>query len=151
MIAILALAADRATRSAALAPMTEGASIPVFCGFNLTLGFNEGASFGILSGVMAGKPLAMAALTAAITMALAMMALRPRNPWEAAGFALAVGGSLGNILDRLRQGAVTDFLDVYWQEWHWPTLNVADVAITIGAGLMLIPALPALRKKDEYA
>lgn len=150
-LAVLAFVVDQVTKSAALAQLVQAVPLPVFPGFNLTLGFNEGASFGMLSGVMAGKPWAMIALTGAITLGLAMLALRARNPWEAAGFALVVGGSLGNIFDRLRQGAVTDFLDFYWRGWHWPAFNMADVAIFIGVSILLISALPAIRKTDEHA
>jgi signal peptidase II len=150
-LAALAFAADQVTKTVALAQLAQSVPIPVFSGFNLTLGFNEGASFGMLSGVMAGKPWAMVALTGVITLGLIVIALRARNPWEAAGFALVVGGSLGNIFDRLRQGAVTDFLDFYWRDWHWPSFNMADVAIFIGAGLVLLSALPAFRKTDEHA
>lgn len=150
-LAVFAFAIDQVTKSAALAQLVRAVPVPVFPGFNLTLGFNEGASFGMLSGLMAGKPWAMVALTGAITLGLAVLALRARNPWEAAGFALVVGGSLGNIVDRLRQGAVTDFLDFYWRDWHWPAFNMADAAIFIGAGLVLVSALPAFRKTDQHA
>ena len=149
-LAIFAFSIDQATKSAALALLAKAMPIPVFPGFNLTLGFNEGASFGMLSRAMAGKPWAMVALTGAITLVLAVLALRARNPWEAAGFALVVGGSLGNIFDRLRQGAVTDFLDFYWRDWHWPAFNMADVAIFVGAGLVLLSALPAFRKTNIH-
>lgn len=150
-LAVLAFAVDQATKSAALAQLVRAKPLPVFPGFNLTLGFNEGASFGMLSGVMADKPWAMVALTGAITLGFAVLALRARNPWEAAGLALVVGGSLGNIVDRLRQGAVTDFLDFYWRDWHWPAFNMADSAIFIGAGLVLVSSLPAFRKTDQHA
>ncbi len=150
-LATLAFAVDQVTKTVALAQLAKAVPVPVLPGFNLTLGFNEGASFGMLSGVMAGKPWAMVALTGAITLGLAVLALRARNPREAAGFALVVGGSLGNIVDRLRQGAVTDFLDFYWRDWHWPAFNLADAAIFIGAGLVLFSALPAFRKTDQHA
>lgn len=150
-IAFLAFALDQLTKAAALHWLQPGLPLPVVPGFNLTLGFNEGASFGMLSGVMAGRPWAMTTLTAAITLGLAVMALRARNPWEASGFALIVGGSLGNILDRLRNGAVTDFLDVYWQNWHWPTFNLADMATTCGAGLILAAVLPIRREEKGHA
>ena len=151
LIGLMALGVDQATKATALASLAQGEPVPVLSGFNLTLGFNTGASFGILSGVMKETPLAMAALTGAITVVLVALALRARNPWEAAGFALVVGGSLGNILDRLRRGAVTDFLDLYWQARHWPTFNMADVAISVGAVLILVSALPAFRKTHDHA
>ena len=133
---------DQLTKAAALSLLSQRAAVPVVPGFNLTLGFNEGSSFGLLSGVMAGKPLLMAALTGALTLIFAVMAFRARHPLERAGLALVVGGALGNIIDRLRQGAVTDFLDLYWRDWHWPTFNVADIAITLGAVLILVASLP---------
>ncbi len=147
LIAATALA-DQLTKAAALSKLSLGQPIAIVPGFKLTLGFNEGSSFGMLSGVMAGKPLLMAALTGALTLVFAVMALRARHPFERAGFALVVGGAFGNIIDRLRQGAVTDFLDVYWRDWHWPTFNVADIAITLGAVCILAASLPSRRRKE---
>lgn len=151
MIVVLIVAttlADQLSKALALSKHALGLPVAVAPGFNLTLGFNEGSSFGILSGVMAGKPLLMAALTGALTMMFAVMAFRARHPFERAGFTLIVGGSLGNITDRLRQGAVTDFLDLYWRDWHWPTFNVADIAITLGAVCILAASLPSRRLKE---
>ena len=142
------LLVDQLTKVAALSLLSRGMAVPVFPGFNLALGFNEGASFGMMGGVMAGKPLLMAALTGALTLMFAVMAFRARHPFEKAGLALIVGGALGNIIDRLRQGAVTDFLDVFWKEWHWPTFNVADMAITLGAACLLASSLPQRRRKE---
>lgn len=140
--------ADQVTKAAALSVLSQGTAVPVLPSFNLTLGFNEGASFGMMGGLMAGQPLLMATLTGALTLVFAAMALRAKHPLERAGFALVVGGALGNIIDRLRQGAVTDFLDFYWRDWHWPTFNVADIAITVGAVLILVASLPVRRRKE---
>lgn len=140
--------ADQLTKSAALSLLSQGTAVQVLPNFNLTLGFNEGASFGMMGGVMAGKPLLMAALTGALTLAFVVMAFRAQHALERAGFALVVGGALGNIIDRLRQGAATDFLDLYWRDWHWPTFNVADIAITLGAVLILAAWLPLRRRKE---
>ncbi len=140
--------ADQLTKAAALSLLSQGTAVPIVPGFNLTLGFNEGASFGMMGGIMAGKPLLMAALTGALTLAFAIMAFRARHGLERAGLALVVGGALGNIIDRLRQGAVTDFLDFYWRDWHWPTFNVADIAITLGAVLILAASFPLRRCKE---
>ena len=147
LIAVTMLA-DQLTKSAALSLLSQGTAVPVLPSFNLTLGFNEGASFGMMGGFMAGKPLLMAALTGALTLAFAVIAFRAQHALERAGFALVVGGALGNIIDRVRQGAVTDFLDLYWRDWHWPTFNVADIAITLGAVLILAASLPFRRRKE---
>lgn len=140
--------ADQLTKAMALSLLSPSAAVPVFPGFNLVLGFNEGASFGMLSGVMAGKPLLMVALTGVLTLILAGMAFRAGHPFERAGFALVVGGSLGNIIDRVRQGAVTDFLDFYWGDWHWPAFNGADIAISLGAVCILAASLTSRRRKE---
>ena len=143
-----AVVADQLTKTAALSLLSQGTAVPVLPGLNLSLGFNTGASFGMMGGFMAGKPLLMAALTGALTIAFAVMAFRAQPALERAGFALVVGGALGNIIDRLRQGAVTDFLDFYWRDWHWPTFNVADIAITLGAVLIIAASLPFRRRKE---
>ena len=143
-----AVVADQLTKTAALSLLSQGTAVPVLPGLNLSLGFNTGASFGMMGGFMAGKPLLMAALTGALTIAFAVMAFRAQHALERAGFALVVGGALGNIIDRLRQGAVTDFLDFYWRDWHWPTFNVADIAITLGTVLILAASLPLRRRKE---
>lgn len=148
LLVVAAAAIDQATKVAAVWLLSPGAVVPVLPGFNLKLGFNEGASFGMLAGIMEGKPLLMAALTGVLTLILAVMAFRARRPFERAGFALVAGGAVGNIVDRLRQGAVTDFVDLYWRDWHWPTFNGADIAITLGAFLILAATLP-LRRREE--
>jgi len=148
LVIAAAVVADQLTKVAALTLLSQGTVIPVFPGFNLALGFNTGASFGMMGGIMAGKPLLMAALTGALTITFAVMAFRAQHALERAGFVLVVGGALGNIIDRLRQGAVTDFLDFYWRDWHWPTFNVADICITLGAVLILFASLPLRRRKE---
>ena len=122
--------------------------IPVTPFFNLTLGFNEGASFGMLGGLMQGRPRAMIALTGLITVLIGVWALRAKTRSGRVGLSLIFGGALGNIVDRIRQGAVADFLDFYWKDWHWPTFNMADVTIFIGAMLIMSATLP-LRRKTE--
>lgn len=139
LIALLILLLDQASKTAALSLLVEGQRVAVFPGFSLSLGFNTGASFGLFAETMASRPLIMAALTAVLAAFFACMALRARHPSEAVGYALIVGGAAGNILDRLRQGGVTDFLDFYWRNQHWPTFNGADVAIVMGAMLILLP------------
>ena len=140
--------ADQATKTVALLLLSPGEILPVVPGFNVTLGFNEGASFGVMSGAMAGRPLLMAALTGGLALMFAIMAFRAESLRERTGLALIVGGALGNIIDRLRQGAVTDFLDLYWRNWHWPTFNGADIAITLGALLVFTVWLRPSKSKE---
>ena len=133
--------ADQLTKAAALSLLLQGNSVAVLPGLDLTLGFNEGGSFGLLSDVMA-------ALTGTLTVVLAIMAFRARHPVEQIGFSLIVGGALGNVVDRLRQGAVTDFIDLSFQGWRWPTFNTADIAITFGALFIVFATFASHRSKD---
>ena len=146
--AAFAVAIDQTTKAITLAVLQPSRVIPVTPFLNLTLWFNEGASFGMLGGMMQGRPFAMIALTGFVSALIGVWALRASTGSERAGLSLIFGGSLGNIIDRFRQGAVTDFLDLYWQDWHWPTFNMGDVAIFIGAMLILFNAMP-LRRKTE--
>jgi signal peptidase II len=63
----------------------------------------------------------------------------PRSDWRTAlPLALVIGGALGNLVDRVRLGRVTDFIEVYHQQWSWPAFNVADSAISVGAVLLIV-------------
>jgi signal peptidase II len=65
----------------------------------------------------------------------------------ALALALILGGALGNLVDRLLYGHVIDFIDLYYGDWHWPTFNIADSAITLGAALLLLDAFAGHREK----
>lgn len=134
--AVGALAADQATKavinanSAALA-----GGVPVFPGFNLVYLRNDGVTFGLLAGV---PWWALSALALGIVVWLAVLLARAGNRLEAFAYGLVIGGALGNVIDRARFGAVTDFLDFYVRGWHWPAFNLSDVAVVGGVGLLLL-------------
>ena len=141
LIAVLVVLLDQFSKAMALSFLDQGWPVAVLPGFNLLLGFNTGVSFGLLSEKMAARPQIMTAMGVALTIPFAFMAARASYRSEAVGAALIVGGSAGNIVDRVRQGRVTDFLDLYWRDLHWPTFNVADIAIAAGASLLLLSLL----------
>lgn len=145
-VMLVAFVADQVTKTIALAFLADG-PVQVLPFFDLTLGFNTGASFGMMSVVMADRPMLMALLTGVITFGLAFMAYRVTSRLERNGFALITGGALGNIVDRLNQGAVTDFFDFHWQGWHWPAFNIADVAIFIGGAFVIARAFQGKRTR----
>lgn len=118
--------------------MTPPRTLEVTPFFNLVLAFNTGVSFGLFAG---NDRLFLIAATLAITLALAVWMLRAQEKLLIGGLALVIGGALGNLFDRLRLGAVVDFLDLHWADLHWPAFNLADVAITIGAVLLLVDSL----------
>ena len=114
--------------------------IPVTGFFNLVLGFNTGVSFGLFGEAPAW--LLMAFILPMVAGLLVWMT-RTDSRLTAIALGLVVGGALGNLLDRLRHGAVTDFLDFYVGAYHWPAFNFADVAIVSGVGLLLIESVLA--------
>ena len=114
--------------------------IPVTGFFNLVLGFNTGVSFGLFGEAPAW--LLMAFILPMVAGLLVWMT-RTDSRLTAIALGLVVGGALGNLLDRLRHGAVTDFLDFYVGAYHWPAFNFADVAIVSGVALLLIESVLA--------
>lgn len=109
--------------------------------FNIVLAWNPGVSFGMFGNAGEYSVEILIALTLAISMVLAVWLMRAETRWTAWGLGLIVGGALGNVIDRFRFGAVTDFLDVHVMGYHWPAFNVADAAIVIGAGALVWESL----------
>lgn len=109
--------------------------------FVLMMAWNRGVSFSMLSHSSEWVPYVLAALAAGISAVLVRLCLRSPYRLERLGYAMVVGGALGNALDRLRFGAVADFFYAHIGDLGWPAFNVADSAICIGVGLLLICVL----------
>lgn len=124
--------------------------IPITPFFNLVLTFNKGVSFGMFQDFFAPRPGFLALIGLAIVAVLVAWALRAQSKYERLGLAMISGGALGNIIDRWRQGAVTDFLDFYWQDLHWPTFNAADVFIFAGTAVLFTTAVVPGLKISEH-
>ena len=149
-----AAAFDQVTKAAILQTLEPFEVVGITPFFNLTLTFNTGVSFGMLSDTFASGPLLLAAFSLLIAAGLLVWALRTPKLVERVSLSLMAGGAVGNSIDRIRQGAVTDFLDFYIGDWHWPTFNGADIAIFIGAVLLVAgdlfrrePAVPGDAQK----
>jgi signal peptidase II len=108
--------------------------------FNLVMVWNRGISFGLLPADGDGRWL-LIAVTTAIVVALLVWLARAEHRWIAAALGLIIGGAASNIVDRLWYGAVADFFDVHAFGYHWPAFNVADSAIVLGVGLLVLDAL----------
>ncbi len=120
------------------------AGVTVFPGFNLTFHRNDGVTFGLLGGAPWWS---LVVLALAVCAWLTVMMLRTRNGIESIAYGLILGGALGNVMDRMRIRAVTDFLDFYVGSAHWPAFNMADVFIVGGVGLILCTqVIPHVRK-----
>ena len=113
---------------------------------SFTLVMNPGLAFGLLGTVPRGWRWMVAALSLVALVVLARVALRVLPAGGAVGkvaIGLIFGGAVGNLIDRARFGAVVDFVDVHWRDWHWPAFNVADSAITVGVALLALRMLTA--------
>tara|TARA_R110002072_G_scaffold115_7_gene759 strand:- start:4942 stop:5403 length:462 start_codon:yes stop_codon:yes gene_type:complete len=134
-VAIGALSADQASKALALAnAATFEEGITVFPGFDLTLLRNEGVTFGFLPHV---PWWALALLALGVVFFLVVLMIRSRKTAEVVALGAVIGGALGNIVDRVRFGGVTDFLDFYLGTAHWPAFNLADVFVVCGVGTLL--------------
>lgn len=107
---------------------------------NIVMAWNPGVSFGMF-GQAGLSPWAFFVVAMAFSVALALWMWRANDKWLRLALALMIGGAIGNAIDRVRWGAVADFIDVHAFGWHWPAFNVADSAITIGAILLVLDSL----------
>ena len=138
-LAALVVALDQASKLWVLGSFQRLESLPVTSFFNLVLVFNPGASFSFLADAGGWQKWFFVVLALAIsTWLLHMLRQHAAERLLPAALALILGGALGNVIDRLRFDAVVDFLDFYAAGYHWPAFNVADSAITVGVGLMLL-------------
>jgi signal peptidase II len=137
-LAALVIALDQVSKFWVLASFHLGESLPVTSFFNLVLVFNSGAAFSFLAGAGGWQKWFFVILALVISVWLVVMIRHHANErLMPATLALVLGGALGNVIDRLRFGAVADFLDFHVAGWHWPAFNIADSAITVGVALLL--------------
>jgi signal peptidase II len=140
---------DQATKAEVREVFPLWSSRPMIEGFfSLVHVANKGAAFGFLNrediGWQNGLFIAVT-LLAAMVIFLLLRGATDRERLYAAGLGLVLGGAVGNVIDRLRFGYVVDFLDFHYGDYHWPAFNVADMAICIGAGLIILSVLTSRR------
>jgi signal peptidase II len=143
--ALVVFVADQVTKALVVRSIPEHTTVsllPHF--FNLIHTNNAGAAFGLFSDSPAPWKTVLLIVTSGALLAV-VIAIIWRNQhlrWGTGmGLALILGGALSNLFDRIRFGRVVDFLDVYYRSYHWPTFNLADSAIVVGAGLLVVQLL----------
>ena len=143
MLFAAALAAlDQVTKAIVAAALPLHASVEVTPWFNLVHVLNAGAAFSFLADAGGWQRHFLTAVGLVVSALLLWMLWRGvKNRLEAVAYAGLIGGALGNVIDRLRLGAVVDYLDFHWQDWHWPAFNLADVFVVGGAGLLVLATL----------
>ncbi len=134
---------DQATKLLAVQYLPMHVPHPLLPVLNLTLSYNEGAAFSFLSNAGGWQRWLFIGLALAVSLVLVvwLRRLTRRDRLIAIALALVLGGAIGNVIDRIWQGKVTDFIQLYYGQWHFPTFNVADMAISIGVVLLLIDGL----------
>ncbi|MDT8385062.1 MAG: signal peptidase II [Gammaproteobacteria bacterium] len=134
---------DLASKAIATHYLTLYQPLPVFPGFNWTLAHNAGAAFSFLASESGWQRwfFSVLALAVSIGITLWIRRLNATQTLLAVGLALVLGGAVGNLWDRVTLGYVVDFIDLYYQQYHWPAFNIADSAISVGAVLLVIDSL----------
>lgn len=148
-LSLLAIGLDQASKLAIDNSMQLYESIPILPCFNLTYVHNTGAAFSFLSEAGGWQRwfFAVLALTISLVLGVWLARLQKHETFLAVALSLVLGGAIGNLIDRLSYGYVIDFLDVYYNDWHWPAFNIADSAITLGVALMFLESLGVGRRQ----
>jgi signal peptidase II len=147
-LSALVIALDQLTKWIAVDSLSLHEVVPVMPSLNMTLAYNYGAAFSFLAGAGGWQRwfFIILALGVSLVLLVWLKKLKPNAKMEAISIALILGGALGNVIDRFIYGYVIDFIDVYYQSYHWPAFNIADSAICVGAVLLIIDSF---RSKAE--
>lgn len=139
-LSAITLVLDQASKLAVDGSMALFESIPLLPSFNLTYVHNTGAAFSFLAQAGGWQRWLFAGLALIVSGIITawLLRLEKHETLMATALSLILGGAIGNLIDRVAYGYVIDFLDVYYQQWHWPAFNIADSAICIGVALMLL-------------
>ncbi len=144
IVAFLVIVADQATKWAIVEWVPLYGKVPLNAYVNLTHQQNTGAAFSFLAGASGWQRWFFVVLATGVSAVITVWIWRIRLEGPlilAAGLALVLGGAIGNLIDRIRFGYVTDFIQVWFGDWAFPSFNVADSAISVGAALLVIDAL----------
>jgi lipoprotein signal peptidase len=138
--AILVLAADQGSKYwilhvLDLPDLRQVYLLPVL---NLTFVRNQGVTFGLLNGLGPWSHFVLAGIALIVVVALCLWLRRAENPLSAAAIGAIAGGAVGNVIDRLRYGAVVDFIHAHIGEWSWYVFNIADAAIVCGVATLIL-------------
>lgn len=154
LLSLLIVVLDLWTKQIATESLTLYRPIELTSWLNMTLAHNYGAAFSFLSDAGGWQRWLFTGLASVVTVVLIVWLIRlpMKEKLTAAALSLVIGGAVGNLIDRIVNGYVVDFIDVYYHDSHWPAFNLADSAITCGVILLLIDGIflsNAARRKAE--
>lgn len=150
-VSLLVIIADQLTKGAVRQQFALYDLQEITSWFNLTRLHNTGAAFSFLADAGGWQQWFFIILGVVVSL-LVMVWLRlvPKdNRMLCIGLCLVIGGALGNVIDRVALGYVVDFLDFHIGEYHWPAFNIADIAIVVGAGLLILDSFRAVPEAEE--
>jgi len=142
-VTFVVIALDQATKYWAQKYLQAYDALPIAPGFNLELSYNTGSAFGFLHQASGWQIWFFGILAALVSIAIfiGLMRLSWRQYWVCIALSCIIGGALGNLFDRLLYHHVIDFIQLYVSHFYWPTFNIADAAICLGAFMLLVHGL----------
>jgi len=155
-ISVLIIVLDQLTKYYAEAELLLHQPVAIFPSFNLTLMYNKGAAFSFLSEAGGWQRYFFVSLSAIISIFLFFWLRQicrdneqKHNQLLQLAIVFILGGAIGNLIDRALTGAVVDFIQVYYASYYFPTFNIADSAITLGAGLLIIDMFMEVKRNKK--
>lgn len=142
--AVAVLVLDHASKAAVFANVRPGEELALGPLLSILPGWNQGTAFGFAQGT---PPLLLIALALGVSAWLAALIIQSTSRVEGAALGAAIGGALANVADRVRFGAVRDFIDLHWNALHWPTFNAADIFVV--SGLLLFALADVHRQRTS--
>ncbi len=152
-LSVLVIVLDQTSKWFAIEHLELHRPVEVFPGFNWMLAYNKGAAFSMLGDAGGWQQWLFSGIGLIIISILLRWMWTMKSTEKMLGIAcgLIIGGALGNLIDRAYQAKVTDFIDWYYGSYHWPTFNLADSFILLGAFLILLEGFlnPQNQKRDD--
>ncbi len=154
VVALAIVIADQVTKWAIIQWIPLYDKVPLNSFINLTHQHNSGAAFSLLADAGGWQRWFFIVLTTVVSVVITVWLWRIRNAGQmvlSAGLALVLGGAIGNLIDRIMLGYVTDFFQVWFGSWAFPSFNVADAGISVGAAFLIIDAIFFSGKEERAA
>lgn len=149
IVPLVIVVVDQISKYWAYTHLPWNGPVAIMSGLNLTLMYNLGAAFSFFASQMGWQRWVLSLVAIIVCLCISIWFVRLKRQQVLLHFALMciLGGAIGNLIDRAYHGYVIDFIDFYYRHWHWYTFNIADAAISLGAGLLLLDAALEGKKK----
>lgn len=142
LLSLVVMIFDQVTKFWAVAALSDGSTFDILPVLDFGLAYNTGAAFSFLANAGGWQKFFFSAIAIAVSLYLTFVISRAKVSEKqlVVAYALVIAGAVGNLVDRIRIDKVVDFIHVFYQSWHFPYFNIADISITIGAILLIMEA-----------